>query len=94
MTQQESVKLKNRVQRPRGRDWQAPSQRILGYQPKLLVPLGNWNAELERERNSWSFRANKVLKKLQLLRRVDANIHSKQDRNAAYNSKTNQLPSK
>lgn len=68
-----------------GRDQQAHSQRILGFQPKVLVPLGNWNAELERERSSW---------KLQHHRRKDANNYSKQDRNAAYNSKTNHLPRK
>ena len=68
-----------------GRDQQAHSQRILGFQPEVRVPLGNWNAELERERSSW---------KLQHHRREDASNYSKQDGNAAYNSKTNHLPRK
>ena len=86
--------LRNRAQLFTGRDQQAHPQRILGFQPKVLVPLGNWNAELERERSSWCFWANKVRGKLHHHRREDANNHSKQDRNAAYNSKTNHLPRK
>lgn len=41
----------------------------------------------KRKRSSWSFWANKVRGKLKQHRHVDANIHPKQDGNAAYNSK-------
>lgn len=41
--------LRNREQHPRGREQQAHSERILGLLPKMLVPVGSWNAKLERE---------------------------------------------
>lgn len=39
-SEQKSVGLRNKVQQPRGREGQVHSQRMSGFQPKVLVPVG------------------------------------------------------